>query len=1374
MKLKSRIVVTLLMGGQLGMSSVLAAVPSLENPANAGTVYQTVPYLKWADAVPHPYRGSYQIQIDDQSDFSSPWDDDTIPAILRWYSPTAEMTRGQTYYWRVRHIAEDGIPDVWSATNSFTVGVPRYFDVLETDTYADIQSEFQQAAAYGNANAQAGCLRFPAGVTMNLSVPATLAPLFDSNGNDNWIIEGQNSKLVFELPQPSWGLKAHITELDGSDHIQISNIQIDYAANSINHIAGQITAIDHAAGTFTISVDRSTFAINGFDAEVVGIFWNTGRTRALTQSATMQNSWGAARINDSTYSFTVGNDKMTTEQWEFLQVGDWFVTNEREGDLLDTRGVVTDMVAYNITSWHNRGRFHVGYGLEAHKRFINCRVTRPDGSLRVYACHSHSNTQGSFLWWENMMLEYCRDDTLNCGQDEGNAGGVAYDGEYVVRNCYLTGGARGGITGCPDRSWIAGNTIKDMEGISTWSDSGRYMDTGVIEDNLLLATLPYPVTYERTPEIIVSPDTKTGGTSDPLSSHQYLMIRNNVSRGVGGAMIPFAFHEMAHSAVSNNLMIGDTDLPAASPAFSFDACDAVIGTNYVDDYRIPAASLLQETGSSDMSVVVSAVGGDRPSSSYQTLLTETWDSASPTNLTGTGTLTADKTWSYDAADWSNWGVHAAGAPLLSNAFGMADNGASTSNPEITATLSESILPESGNTVSLSAKAVFNKLTTAGGSNSRLTVMNSTGSEFYQIWFHAQTDANTPIELYVNDTGFAVGGIGDQVTNAVYDISVDFNRISGTQTEVVYDILVGGSPWQSGTQTVANAVSAGTALDKVQLLHRLRCPSFWDDIEVGAVVAQSISNSAPAFMVDPIVETAAVQDTPYNSTLADDAADAESASLTFSKLLGPSWLNVASNGMLSGMPSFADVGSNHWTVSVSDGVNPAELATLEMMVSEAYTLTYSAGSGGSISGVSTQTVGLGASGTAVTAMADSAFRFVDWSDGRTDNPRTDTNVTADVSVTANFAALGSQVLFNPTIAVSGISAGDLDAATTSDGGASGAIWSVGDAVIDSGVQGTLPQNAFRADVGSTDAGWVVAGENSAQTPDYYLNLGSSDFDFSGDAVTITMNLGLSRGGYGRKVDIRGYGPDDSNLVFQISLDAGGDTLTFLTGTGEEDQGNPKALGFEEMTGEYVTYDEDLLGAISVTLDGTSLTYRFQGAGMAAPSNLVTAVLNGQTALSRIGFEGDGANGGGWWLDDLSISSGTAVQSTGYEVWSNSYALIYGPEGHDDSDGLNNLGEYALGGDPKDAGNKGYPVAGNVTNADGTIWYCMTYPRRSDPNSGISYIVEKTESLVGGSWTTTGVEYVETEVDGFTNGLDAVTVRVATDATNRFIRVRVEMP
>jgi uncharacterized repeat protein (TIGR02543 family) len=37
------------------------------------------------------------------------------------------------------------------------------------------------------------------------------------------------------------------------------------------------------------------------------------------------------------------------------------------------------------------------------------------------------------------------------------------------------------------------------------------------------------------------------------------------------------------------------------------------------------------------------------------------------------------------------------------------------------------------------------------------------------------------------------------------------------------------------------------------------------------------------------------------------------------------------------------------------------------------------------------------------VADSGYHFVNWSDASTTNPRTDVNVTADISVTANFAA-----------------------------------------------------------------------------------------------------------------------------------------------------------------------------------------------------------------------------------------------------------------------------------------------------------------------------------------------------------------------------------
>ena len=68
----------------------------------------------------------------------------------------------------------------------------------------------------------------------------------------------------------------------------------------------------------------------------------------------------------------------------------------------------------------------------------------------------------------------------------------------------------------------------------------------------------------------------------------------------------------------------------------------------------------------------------------------------------------------------------------------------------------------------------------------------------------------------------------------------------------------------------------------------------------------------------------------------------------------------------------------------------------------YTLTYTAGANGSVTGTSPQTVVSGGSGTAVTAVPNACYHFVNWSDGSTQNPRTDTNVMMDISVTANFA------------------------------------------------------------------------------------------------------------------------------------------------------------------------------------------------------------------------------------------------------------------------------------------------------------------------------------------------------------------------------------
>ncbi|MCX7047359.1 MAG: InlB B-repeat-containing protein, partial [Candidatus Sumerlaeota bacterium] len=68
----------------------------------------------------------------------------------------------------------------------------------------------------------------------------------------------------------------------------------------------------------------------------------------------------------------------------------------------------------------------------------------------------------------------------------------------------------------------------------------------------------------------------------------------------------------------------------------------------------------------------------------------------------------------------------------------------------------------------------------------------------------------------------------------------------------------------------------------------------------------------------------------------------------------------------------------------------------------YTLNYLATAHGIISGFNTQTVQHGSDGTTVTAQPATGYRFVQWSDGSTKNPRQDVAVTTNITVTAEFA------------------------------------------------------------------------------------------------------------------------------------------------------------------------------------------------------------------------------------------------------------------------------------------------------------------------------------------------------------------------------------
>jgi uncharacterized repeat protein (TIGR02543 family) len=101
-----------------------------------------------------------------------------------------------------------------------------------------------------------------------------------------------------------------------------------------------------------------------------------------------------------------------------------------------------------------------------------------------------------------------------------------------------------------------------------------------------------------------------------------------------------------------------------------------------------------------------------------------------------------------------------------------------------------------------------------------------------------------------------------------------------------------------------------------------------------------------------------------------------------------WNTVA----VGGGTAYADGASYPFTASVT---------LYAQWTINSYTVTYTAGSGGTIVGSASQTVNYNANGTLVTATPNPGYQFVDWNDASTANPRTDLNVTGNISVTANF-------------------------------------------------------------------------------------------------------------------------------------------------------------------------------------------------------------------------------------------------------------------------------------------------------------------------------------------------------------------------------------
>ncbi len=267
-------------------------------------------------------------------------------------------------------------------------------------------------------------------------------------------------------------------------------------------------------------------------------------------------------------------------------------------------------------------------------------------------------------------------------------------------------------------------------------------------------------------------------------------------------------------------------------------------------------------------------------------------------------------------------------------------------------------------------------------------------------------------------------------------------LSGTGTLSATPTLAGGSTLSPGDAGLGT-LSFGGSLTLVS----------------GGTTVMNVANNSGALANDQVAVT---------GTLAEGGTLTVSNSGSSALAAGNSF-TLFTAGTFSG--SFSSINLPTLAAGLAWNTNNLTVNGTISVYSTTLTLTYSAGPNGSISGASPQTVPYGGNGTAVTALPASGYAFTNWSDASTADPRTDTGVTGNITVTANFVASTN----GPLVWNGGGGVGNWSAAGNWD-------WAVpanGQALTFQGTQQLNNTNDFLTAVGQV--GFNAGGFNLAGNP-----------------------------------------------------------------------------------------------------------------------------------------------------------------------------------------------------------------------------------------------------------------------------------------------------
>jgi hypothetical protein len=250
---------------------------------------------------------------------------------------------------------------------------------------------------------------------------------------------------------------------------------------------------------------------------------------------------------------------------------------------------------------------------------------------------------------------------------------------------------------------------------------------------------------------------------------------------------------------------------------------------------------------------------------------------------------------------------------------------------------------------------------SGGNNAVLTDVvvhgGTGGGQYYSKDIEVWTSANG-VDYNLAGSGTLANSSGSSLTFDLAGIlckKIKFRITSGYRTDyweigefvangmIVYPLVVdngtGDGNYELGAEIAieADTISGQTfdswiVVSGTPLIADASNPSTTLIVPTGGAVVAASYNLAPIWTEAPTITMSAQETEAFSGTLSTVATDPESDSLIFSKISGPAWLAVATNGGLTGTPGITDVGVNTFTVALSDGLNPAVLATLEINVS----------------------------------------------------------------------------------------------------------------------------------------------------------------------------------------------------------------------------------------------------------------------------------------------------------------------------------------------------------------------------------------------------------------------------------------------------------